>query len=428
MWALFSPQAQGSIRPLGERAWFLLASSLFSVNDPFPLHLLAFLTQIVNVILVVTTGHRLLGSLAAASISATLWVMSDSLTEAMIWPSAYNEILCTCWFLLAFITLLRWIDSGNTVWLVAHIAATVAGLCTNELMVTLPLIAVMFVLFFARAKWAYVIPSSILVVLFIAAHMILVPLPRSGAYEFNIRWGLAANLLHYWMLVLGPAEYERVFQTSHRLMLGETALMSFGVLAWVIINIRRRRWTPLFYLLWFLIGMSPVLPLSKHFTPYYTFFPLIGLAWLAGDAAMRMRSPTGRILAVTCLILYMITQIPSTIFVRNWYRDRSYNVEARERHLLNAVQQIRRLRPDGPVFLEGLDTEQFWWGLCYGELSHLGFTDLHILPNAGQHGIVIPPPEWCLDTQFQLSWEDTERLLRQEPGRLYDIAVPLRRP
>jgi hypothetical protein len=26
------------------------------------------------------------------------------------------------------------------------------------------------------------------------------------------------------------------------------------------------------------------------------------------------------------------------------------------------------VQPGGAIFLTGIDTEQFWWGRCYGEL------------------------------------------------------------
>src|SRR5260370_27321660 len=61
LWVLFSPQAQGTIRPLGERLWFLLASAWFGLN-PVPLHVLALCGQIGNVLLISDTGRRLVNS------------------------------------------------------------------------------------------------------------------------------------------------------------------------------------------------------------------------------------------------------------------------------------------------------------------------------------------------------------------------------
>jgi hypothetical protein len=425
-WALFSPQAQGSIRPLGERVWFLAASSLFGLN-PVPLHLLALLTQIGNVFLVVAVGRRLLRSPMAAGIAATLWVLSDSLVEPMVWASAYNEILYTFWFLLAFGALIRWIDSGISAWFALHIAAVVLGLATLELMITFPVIAAAWVALFVPKRWRAVIPSAALAGLFILIHLFAVRFPRSGPYRMSFGWSLINNFLHYWTSVLGPAEYGRIHQTSAGMTLAGTLLISASVLLWVIIGTGRKLRTGPFCLLWFALGLLPVLPLSAHATAYYAFLPLIGLAWLAGDALVRAPSWPVRSLALACAVLYASCEIPSTLFVRDWYRARSSEVEERERRLADAVQQIRHVQPSGPVFLTRIDSGQFWWGLCYGELIRRGFTDLHILPDAAGQGVAIPPREWCIDPNIQLSPDETARLVRVGEGEVYDVSsVPPR--
>ena len=426
LWALFSPQAQGSIRPLGECVWFLLASSLFGLN-PFPLHMLALVTQIANVFLLVIAGRRLLGSPVAAAIAATVWVLNDSLVEPMVWASAFNEVLYTFWFLLAFQAFMRWIDSGKFTWLAVHLAAIVLGFGTLELMVVFPLIAAVYVALFAPRHWKAVLPSASVTAAFVAAHLFFVRLPQSGPYRMTFGWSMVKNLAHYSTKVLGPEEYRGIHQSTAGLAMAGTVLLSAAVLVWVIAGVRRKQPTGLFCLLWFVLGLAPILPLNEHFTPYYTFVPLIGLAWLAGDALVRVRSRMGRSVAVACAVLYAFCQTPSTLFVRDWNRARSFDVERREARLAGAVREIRRIRPQGAVFLDGLDTEQFWWGLCYGELIHRGYTDLHILPDAAEHGVAIPPREWCLDSNFQLSPNETALTLREGRGQAYDVtSVPPR--
>ncbi len=420
-WALFSPQAQGSIRPLGERVWFLAASSVFGLN-PVPLHLLALLTQIGNVVLVVAVGRRLLGSLIAPGIAATLWVLSDSLVEPMVWASAYNEVLCAFCFLLAFGALVKWVDSGRSAWFSLHIVAVVLGLATLEIMVMLPVIAAAWVALFMPKRWKAVIPSAVLAGIFIAIHLFAVRLPQSGPYRMSFGWSLTNDLAHYWNSVLGPAEYRRIHQTSAGLTLAETLLISASVLLWALIGIGRKLRTGPFCLLWFALGLLPVLPLSAHVTAYYAFLPLIGLAWLAGDALVRTPSWPGKTLALACAVLYVFCEIPSTLFVRDWCRNRSSEVQDRERRLAAAVQEIRHAQPRGPVFLTGIDTEQFWWGLCYGELNRRGFSDLHILSDAAEHGVAVPPREWCLDRNFQFSPAETARLVRMGYGKVYDVS------
>lgn len=427
LWALFSPQAQGTIRPLGDRVWFLLASSWFGLN-PVPLHLLALVTQIANVLLVIAVGRRLLGSLTAGTIAAALWIVHSSLGEPMVWASAFNEVLYTFWFLLALNALFRWIDSGRSAWLILHLLAIILGFGTLELMITFPPIVAAYLALFAPERWKAVLPSTAIASIYVVAHLFAVRLPQSGPYQMTYDWSIANTLAHYWTKVLGPEDYATILPTNSRVAVLGTVLMTAGLILRLIFDVRRKCSVSLFCLLWFVVGLAPILPLRQHFMPYYTFLPLIGLALLAAHALVGARSWPARWLAAAGIVIYLFCEIPSTLFfVRTWNADRSRDLLKREAQLANAVEQIRRSQPEGPVFLDRLDTEQFWWGLCYGELIRRGFTDLHVLPDAGEHGVAIPPREWCRDSNFQLSAEETKRVLREGRGHVYDIAsVPPR--
>lgn len=359
-WALFSPQAQGTIRPLGERTWFLLAASLFGLN-PVPFHLLALFTQIVNVCLLIVAGRRLFGSLTPAAIAATLWIINDSLVEPMVWASAFNEVLYMFWFLLAFIAFFRWMDSGKSLWLAVHLLAIVLGLGTLELMVTFPVVVAAYVALFAPKCWKMILPSAVLAVAFVAAHLAVVRIPQSGPYRLIFGWGMVGELIRYWEAVLGPAEFGHIYQISPMLTRFGTILMSTAVAWWLTHTIRRRQWICLFGLLWFIICLAPTLPLRRHFTGYYAFVPLVGLAWLAADALVRIRSWPGKSIALVCIGLYVLCEIPCTRFVRNWHAEQSRDVERREAQLARAVEDVRRTQPGGAIFLYRLDTEQFWW-------------------------------------------------------------------
>ncbi len=435
-WALFSPQAQGTIRPLGERLWFLLASSLFGLN-PVPLHLLALCTQVANVLLMADTGWRLTGSRHAAAIAAILWVINDALVDPIVWASAFNEVLYTFWLLLAFNAFLRGISSRRPVWLVVQLLAYLLALGTLELAVMFPAIAAAYVILFERSRWKDVLPSAVLSAAFIAIHLWAVPLPQGGPYKLTLGWGVLGNLLHRWATVLGPEEYGRIhpinfsgtnlpgmnFPANFVLTRLATVAMSTAILLWAAVSARVGRWIPVFCLAWFVIPLAPTLPLADRSVLYYAFLPSIGLAWLAGDAIVRAATWQGRSVALACAALYAVCQIPSALFVRDWDRDRSLNMAAREARLSESVREIRRRQPDGPVFLSGLDWEQFRWGLCYGELAREGFTDLHVLPDADAHGMLIPPKEWCSTPDFQLSREETARLLREGRARVYDVSA-----
>src|SRR5262249_48143952 len=62
--ALFAPLAQGTIRPLSERAFFMGLYTLFGL-DALPFRIVVFLTQIANLTLIRIVTERVTGSAAA---------------------------------------------------------------------------------------------------------------------------------------------------------------------------------------------------------------------------------------------------------------------------------------------------------------------------------------------------------------------------
>ena len=417
LWALFSPQAQGTIRPLGDRLWFLLASGLFGLN-PVPIHLLALVFQLGNVVLVADVGRRLFSSYRAAGLAAVLWAVSDALATPMVWASALNQVVCAFFFLLAFDALLRWESSQKRIWLWTHVLSLVLSLGALESAVVMPAVVAGYMLLPGKWNWKRLAPSAVTAAVYLATHFVAAPLPKSGPYKLGGGWAMAGAFWHYWRTALGPFEYGRVYGAIAVANLG-TAILTVAVLIWLGVCIKRGRWVPLFCLLWFVLTLAPVLPFPQHLMPYYLFLPSIGLAWFAADAVFAPGYWPLKAPAIASLLLYVSCQIPSTLFVRDWEAAQSRDVLQREARLVDSVRLIRLGQPQGPVFLTGFDSDQFWWGMCYGELGRLGFAGLHVMPDAG---VPVPPRQWCRQPDFQLSREETARLLHEGNAHLYDVS------
>ena len=113
--ALFTPQAQGTVRIWSERLFFIVFKSLFGIH-PTPFRIWVFLAQIANVFLIAQITCHLTGSRFAALSASILWISNSALIVVMGWNSAYNEALCAFFVLVAFFALLRYIDTSN-LWL-----------------------------------------------------------------------------------------------------------------------------------------------------------------------------------------------------------------------------------------------------------------------------------------------------------------------
>src|SRR5882762_3717534 len=91
--ALFGPQAQGTIRPFSERAFFMLGFEMFGL-DALPFKIVVFGTQFLSLVLMASIGARLTQSRAAGFCAAVLWVINGSLVEPLGWTCVYNQVMC----------------------------------------------------------------------------------------------------------------------------------------------------------------------------------------------------------------------------------------------------------------------------------------------------------------------------------------------
>src|SRR5258708_10228788 len=111
-WALFAPLAQGTIRTLSERIFFMSFSSVFGMN-PLPYRCLAFLTYAASIVVLSAVCARLTGSRAAGFWAAVLWTVSSALAIPLSWTSVYYELLCSFFLLLCFWFLLRYVETSE---------------------------------------------------------------------------------------------------------------------------------------------------------------------------------------------------------------------------------------------------------------------------------------------------------------------------
>jgi hypothetical protein len=114
LYVLFAPKAQGTVRFLSERAFFLTFSSLFGFHA-LPYRIWVIATWFADLTLASLVGARLTRSRAAGFWAAILWTTSVNLTGPLSWTSAYNQVLCAFCILLAFYARLRWLESGQQV-------------------------------------------------------------------------------------------------------------------------------------------------------------------------------------------------------------------------------------------------------------------------------------------------------------------------
>src|ERR1700722_2874796 len=113
LWALFAPLAEGTIRTISERLFYLSLPSLFGLN-PLPFHAVVFLTYALTTALLSLVTIKLTGSRAACFWAAILWTVNSDLAVPFSWSPIHYEILCSLFLLLALWLFIRYDETGRS--------------------------------------------------------------------------------------------------------------------------------------------------------------------------------------------------------------------------------------------------------------------------------------------------------------------------
>jgi hypothetical protein len=385
---LFSPRAQGTVRFLGERLFFLVFSVVFGFHA-LPYHLFALATWCVDLVLAALIGERLTGSKAAGVLGAMFWTASSILVKPIAWASAYNELLCAFCILMAFYARLRG-------WRATEWIAYLAGFGALEVIVVYPAIAASYEMIAGQSSrdrrdvglpsrdLRSTLPLFIPAILFTILHFLLIPKNDSGYYRVAIDGRIFGTLLQYLKWCLGP---DRLFQLAGHWGRFGTRVMWITALAlavFIIVRLWWREWIILFFCGWFLFLIAPVLPLPYHVTDYYASLSELGLAWLAGWAMVVAWRTNwlARGFAVSLAVLSLAGSLREDDAYTRWYYRRSVRMEA----LFFGSQDAVRAHPGSALILHGVDDDLFQTGFQDGPFRLLGFPKVYLTPG-GEAGI-----------------------------------------
>jgi hypothetical protein len=411
--ALFSPKAQGTIRTLSERLYFLVFSSLFGLNV-VPFKVCTFLTQLANIVLLIQVARRLTGSAVAGFLAAILWTANAGLALALGWSSAYNEIAFAFVILLAFWLFLRYIDTGERKYWVWQWIVFLLGFGVLELDVTYPALAAGYALCCARPYFRKTLYLFIPSILFIATHFAFISAPDDLHYKMYFGSTPLVMLWTYWAYALGAL---RDLQTDWRpfwLGLSLAIAISIALAFFAVIKLRRRDWLPLFLLGWFLVVISPVLPLRNHFTEYYVLAPSIGLSILAAWALTNARGLTAAIAALLA-VLYCTVSIADLHMTEKYF----YNRARPMKYIVLGLKSLPEAQTSQAILIDGVDNDLFWSGISDDPFRLLGVAQIYLTPES--QAVIDPHPEWGGISRFVISLDDALSLLTKHQAIVVEL-------
>jgi hypothetical protein len=324
--AMFSPMAQGTIRPWSERGFFMLFDKLFWL-DSLPYRICVFTTAAADVLLLSALTFRLTRSRFASLLAPILWMSNAALADVMSWSSVYNEVLCPGFLLGGLLLLVRWIDTGNKAWWWWQLVVFVLGFGALETNVVYPALAAALVMTLAPRQsrtrsLAGIVPLFIISIAYFLIHRAVAPMPKTGVYTLRFDLRIFSTLALYWKWTMLPENWHalRIGRQVANVAIGA---LSGAVAAAVVGGVRSKCKGILFGPAWFLITLAPLLPLADHRTDYYLAIPTAGLAITAaaGVALAWKSSWRWRIGASAAVVLYMAAMIPvGRISARWWYQ------------------------------------------------------------------------------------------------------------
>ena len=412
---MFAPMAQGTIRPWSDRLFFMAGFGLFGL-DALPFHVIVFATQFANLALVAWVGARLTGRRAAGFLAALLWAASDTAVLPLGWASAYNQVLCGFFLLLAFAFLLRYVETGDWRYNLYQWMAFLLGFGAMELNIVYPALATVYALLCARPylrkAWLLFLPSAA----YFAIHQVAAPAGKDPNYTLHFTGAMLRTLAKYWAWTVGPLGFWAPFAVPGWLIPSAVVLVSLGLLAFAAARGR----LGVFCLAWFVIVIAPVLPLRDHVTEYYSFLPAIGLCWLGGWAlAESWHSRTWqRPAAVVLAAVYLLIMMPRTVAASDFH----YRLTLRVRNLLEGVARAHRLHPSQTILLDGVDTALFYNGVLDHPFRLLGIDHLYLTPASGLR--IDAHPELGDVGEFVLPADEVAKGLDNDEVAVYDVRGP----
>jgi hypothetical protein len=426
---LFLPQAQGTIRPFSERAFFIIGYGLFGL-DSLPFRIAIFATQFAALALAALVGAKLTGNRAAGFCAALLWAINSATVEPLAWVCVYNEVMCAFFLLLAFYFLLRHIEAsievndGNPAarryskrYKIWEWVAFLLGFGALELNLVYPVIAGAYTLLCARKFFRGTVPMLAVSIGYTIMHTLVAPPAATGVYAMHFRPSILRTLAVYWTWSVGPVFLPTSRHIRLWMLLAGVAVISVALLVFFA-RLRAGRSAALFCVAWYLVTLAPMLPLRDHMTEYYPYIPVIGLAWLGGWGLVEAwrRGPGGRVTAIGLAALYAALMLPRTVTASEW----NHRLSVKTRDLVEGVARAHELHPGEAILLYGADDEQFLNAIQQKPFPLIGMNNVYLAPGSEKH--IAESPGWGRVEDYILAPGIAARALDLGELQVYDVS------
>lgn len=413
---LLSPMAQGTIRPLSERLYFLGLERLFGI-EALPFRIVAFGTQLLNLWMAMRLVERVTGSRAGGFCAALLWIVNSTLALAMSWTSAYNQILWPCLLLAGCHARWTWLTAGSRRARVSEWVLFLLGFGALELQVVYPAIAGALTLLYRRERWKDLPAMFAVAGAYAVWNRSLAPAEPNPVYKLFWDSSIVGTFAGYVRMSTGIWRADRLLDPAAWWLTAE-CVAGLGLAAALVWLAWRRERFVLFGCAWFLATLAPILPLRNHISDYYLTVPVLGLAMAAGVAAARRPA-----WALAPALVYCAA---SGYWGR---RTVEYNHDRAEqgRRLFEGIREAAGLHPGKVILLTAVSSDQYWTAVNDNPFRLVDGLEVKLAPggteNIEKHPDLGDPERFVLPGSTALAALDAGRAVVYSPagGKLRNV-------
>ncbi len=337
-------------RPLSMPIFFWIGKNLFGLN-PIGFHLLAFSFHCLNIFLVYILMKQLKLKEFTSVFAAFIWGVSAFHFVPISWLSTSSYTLGPTFIFLAIIFFLKSKFKSSLLFFVF-------ALCASELALTIPLL-ILVLDPKIKEKIKKIWPFFIFIIPYLTARFLIFPVPTRSDYAFTLNTKILVNTFWYFSWVFGmPERFSTIFYFSQiksflpllkefaKPLVGPIFLMISFILQLSIAKLDIK--TVARGILWFIVGLSPVIFLSNHAYAMYLEIASLGIIYIFASCLERVKHIQLPVLFTVGLIWFV-----SSLVTVNFLRSNHWvpNEQAISKAYLNFVKEEIKDPPKGSIFV-----------------------------------------------------------------------------
>lgn len=276
-------------RPLTTQFYFGIMQKIFGFN-PMPFHVVSLLVHILNTFLVYKLAKEFVRNIKIAYLATFFYGFSQSLMVSIAWASNIQELVVTTLILMGIIFYKRRFN-----W--TAVLCFILSLLSKETAITFPILIIVVTFFYEKKKdFIRLIPYFAILLIYLYFHFVKYRFVETESYTLLVNFQVLNTLRWYFWWALGLPEMFldyigprfSVLPQLWKMFFKESIIIFFlfitlNLIVAVSLLTKLKKIsisaikTPLFFLLFYIIFLLPILFFPQNKYPYHQTTALAGI-------------------------------------------------------------------------------------------------------------------------------------------------------